>query len=165
MSDYGFDGFTKASFVPTIVDVDAPTVAELEAGVPLEGVLTADGLSISTDTATIDTSKLNSTGNSETIGRDSYTISVTYVRGDHTAATDVAEALVRGAQGYLVRRLNKVSSLAWAAADQVEVYPVICKRPNVAPSAPNTLQTASVGMGVTDATKVRGIDDPAVVAA
>ena len=165
MADYGFDGMIKVSFVPTIVDVDGPTVAELTAGVPLDGRLTADGLSISTDTATIDTSKLNSTANSETIGRDSYTVGVTYVRGSDTEATDVQDALVRGASGYLAVRRNKVSTLAWAAADEVELYPVICKRPNPANAAPNAQQTVEVGMSVTDGNKVRGIDDPAVVAA
>jgi hypothetical protein len=165
MADYGFDGMIKASFVPTVTNVDAPTVAELTAGVPLEGVLTADGLSVSSDTATIDTSKLNSTANSETIGRDSYTASVTYVRGSHTEATDVAEALVRGASGFLAIRRNKVSTLAFDAADEVELYPVVCHRPNPAAPAANALQTVEVGMSITDGNKVRGIDNPAVVAA
>ena len=165
MADYGFDGMIKVSFVPTIVSVDAPTSAELTAGVPLEGRLTADGLNIGSDTATIDTSKLNSTANSETIGRDSFTVSVTYVRGSDTEATDVQDALVRGAAGYLVVRRNKLSTLAFAAADEVEVYPVICKRPNPAAPAANALQTVEVGMSVTDGNKVRSIDNPAAVAA
>lgn len=165
MADYGFDGMIKVSFVPTVANVDSPTTAELNAGVPLEGRLTADGLQIGTDTASIDTSKLNSTANSETIGRDTFTVSVTYVRGDDADAEAVQTALVRGAAGYLAVRRNKVSTLAFAAADEVELYPVICKRPNPAAPAANALQTVTVGMSVTDGNKVRGVDDPAVIAA
>jgi hypothetical protein len=165
MADYGFDGMIKAGFVPAIANVDGPTVAELTAGVDLEGRLTADGLNISTDTATIDTSKLNSTANSETIGRDSHTVSVTYVRGSDTEATDVQDALVRGAAGYLVVRRNLVSTTAWAAAQEVEIYPVICHRPNPAAPSANALQSVEVGMSITDGNKVRGIDNPATVAA
>ena len=165
MADYGFDGMIKASFVPIVANVDAPTVAELTAGVPLEGRLTADGLQIGSDTASIDTSKLNSTANSETIGRDSYTVSVTYVRGSDPEAEAVQTGLVRGASGFLAVRRNKVSTLAFTAADEVELYPVICKRPNPTAPAANALQTVAVGMSVTDGNKVRGIDDPAVIAA
>lgn len=165
MADYGFDGFVKVSFVPAVADVDGPTVAELEAGVPLEGRLTADGLSISADTAGVDTSKLNSTATSERIGRDTFSVSVKYVRGDDTEATDVQEALIRGASGFLAVRRDKVSTLAWAAADNVELYPIQCKRPNPDVPAPNALQTVNVGMSVTDGNKVRSVDAPATVAA
>ena len=165
MADYGFDGMIKAAFVPTIASVDGPTVAELNAGVDLEGRLTADGLSISSETASIDTSKLNSTGNSEIIGRDTFSVSVTYVRGSDSAATEVQDALVRGASGYLVVRRNLVSTTAWTAAQEVEVYPVQVKRPSPNTPAANALQTVVVGMSVTDTNKVRAIDAPATVAA
>lgn len=167
MADLGFDGMIKVSFVPTLLSITAPKVTELTAGVPLEGRLTADGLAISTDTATIDTSKLNSTANSETIGRDSFTVGVTYVRGTDadTEAAAVQTALVRGASGYLVVRRDKVSTAVWAIADKVEVYPVICKRPNPATPGPDTLQTVEVGMSVTDGNKVRGVDNPATMVA
>jgi len=164
MADYGFDGMIWASFIPAVANVAAPTVTELSAGVELHDVLTADGLSISADTATVDTSKLSSTANSETIGRDSYTVSVTYVRGDHTEATDVAEALVRGASGYLAVRRNKLATVAVASADEVELYPIIWHRPNPATPAANALQTVEVGASVTDGNKVRGVDNPATVA-
>lgn len=165
MADYYNDGMIKVAFVPTITNVDAPTVAEITAGVDLEGRLTADGLNISGDTASVDTSKLNSSVNSETIGRDSYTVSLTYVRGSDSEATDVQDALVRGAAGYLVVRSNVVSTTAWTAAQEVEVYPVMCKRPIRNTPAPNSSQTVVVALAVTDGGKVRSIDNPGVVAA
>lgn len=164
MADYGFDGMIKASFVPTIVSVAAPTTSELNAGTALESQLTADGLSVSSDTASVDTSKLNSVANSETIGRDTYTLSVTYVRGSHTAATAIQTALVRGAAGYLVIRRDKLATVAWTTGDKVEVYPVICKTPNPSTPAANALQTCSVGLAVTDGTKVRDISNQGTVA-
>ena len=168
MADLGFDGMIKVSFVPTLTSA-APKVTELTAAgaVPLEGRLTADGLMISIDTASIDTSKLNSTANSETIGRDSYTVGVTYVRGDaaDTEATKVQDALIRGASGYLAVRRDKLSTAAWAVGDKVESYPVICKRPNPATPGPDTLQTVEVGMSVTNGNLVRGIDNPATAVA
>lgn len=164
MADYGFDGMIKVSFVPAISNVDAPTVAELTAGVALEGRLTADGLTVGGETASIDTSKLNSTANSETIGRDTFTVAVKYVRGDDTAATAVQAALVRGASGFLVVRRDKLSTVAFAAADEVDLYPVTWKRPVPDAPAANALQTVMVGASVTDGNKVRSIDAPAVVA-
>lgn len=162
--DYGFDGMIKVSFVPTLTTPTAPTVTAISAGTPLEGRLTPDGLSISVETASVDTSKLNSTANSETIGRDSYTVSVKYVRGDQTEATAVQTALVRGAAGYLVVRRDKLATVDWTVADKVEVYPVICARPNPDVPAPNALQAVTVPMRVTDGNLVRGVDNPATLA-
>lgn len=164
MADYGFDGMIKVAFVPTLTAPGAPTAAQLTAGTSLEGRLTPDGLSIGIETASVDTSKLNSTANSQTIGRDSYTLSVKYVRGDDTAATAVQTALVRGASGYLVVRRDKLATVAWAVADKVEVYPVIIGRANPDSPAPNALQTVNVPLMVTDGNLVRGVDNPATVA-
>lgn len=166
MADLGFDGNIKVSLVPTIANIAAPTVTELNAGISLEGRLTAEGLAIGSETADVDTSKLNSTANSGTIGRDTYTVAVTYVRGTtaDTEAQAVQTALVRGAAGILTVRRDKVSTAAWAAADKVELYPIICRRPNPAPPAPDALQSVEVGMAVTDGNKVRAIDNPATVA-
>ena len=168
MADLGFDGMIKVAFVPTLT-VGAVKVTELTANgvIPLEGRLTAEGLAISSETADIDTSKLNSTANSGTIGRDTYEVGVTYVRGDSadTEAQAVQTALVRGASGYLVVRRDKVSTAAWAVGDKVEHYPVICKRPNPAPPAPDSLQTVEVAMAVTDGNRVRGIDNPVTLVA
>lgn len=169
MADLGFDGMIKVSFVPAILSVAAPKVTELNAvgAIPLEGRLTAEGLTISSETADVDTSKLNSTANAGVIGRDTFTVGVTYVRGDSTdtEATKVQDGLIRGANGYLVVRRDKVSTVAWTIGDKVEVYAVQCRRPNPAPPAPDTLQSVEVGMAVTDGNKVRAIDNPATLVA
>ena len=162
--DFGFDGMLKVSFVTTLATPSAPTAAALTAGTPLESRLTADGLAIGIETASIDTSKLNSTANSQTIGRDSYTLSVKYVRGDQPEATAVQTALVRGAVGYLCVRRDKLSTVAWTVADKVEVYPIVVGRPSPDSPAANALQTVNVPLMVTDGNGVRGVDNPATVA-
>jgi hypothetical protein len=164
MADLGFDGMIKVSWVTTIANIGAPTVAELNAGVSLEGRLTADGLTISADTADVDTSKLNSTANSAKAGRRTFTLGVKYVRGDSadTAATAVETALVWGADGYLVVRRDIESSQAWAASQLVEVYPAECGEKNPDSPAPNAQQAVAVPMKNTAAP--RSLSNRATVA-
>jgi hypothetical protein len=135
MADYGFDGMIKVSFVPTIANLSAPTAVELNAGTPLEDVLTPDGLTISSDTASVDTSKLSSTFTASIVGRSSFTLGIKYVRGTDAKQTALETAMVRG---------DIVASTAWAAAQKVEVYPVQVGDVNPDSPAPNALQTVSI---------------------
>src|SRR3954470_10804397 len=107
MADLGFDGMVRVAFVPTLTSIAAPTVAQITAGVDLEGRLRPDGLATPSDTGRIDNSKLKSTFGTEIVGRRSFSgISVTYVRGPETdtEAGEVEDALVYRAVGYLVVR-------------------------------------------------------------
>jgi hypothetical protein len=163
MADYGFDGMIKVTFAPTVADLAAPKVSELQAGIDLECRLTPDGLTTTAETAEVDTSKLCSTSNSFVIGRDTYTVSVKYVRGDDEQAEAVQDALVRGARGFLVVRRDLLATVDWAAAQNVEVYPVQVRRPNPDSPAANALQGVMVPFSVTSQPK--GFGDNAVVAA
>ena len=163
MADLGFDGMVKVSFVDTLADIAAPSAAALTAGVSLEGRLTADGLTTGGETAEVDTSKLNSTSNSAVVGRRTFTVGVKYVRGDDEEAVEVEEALVYGARGFLCVRRDMASSVAWAASQKVEVYPVQVRQPNPDAPAANALQAVDVPMVVTSEPK--GYGDPATVAA
>jgi hypothetical protein len=144
MADYGFDGMIKVSFVPTIASLSAPTTVELSAGTPLEDVLTPDGLTISSDTANIDTSKLSSTFTANIIGRSSFTLGIKYVRGTDAKQTALETAMIKGANGYLVVRRDIVASTAWTAAQKVEIYPCQVGEANPDSPAPNALQTVSI---------------------
>ena len=163
MADYGFDGFIKASLVPAIADITAPTVAELNAGVSLECRLTPDGLTTSADTAEVDSSKLCSTSNSSIVGRRTFTAGVKYVRGDDEEAEAVQDALVYGARGFLVVRRDLSAKVDWAVGQKVEVYPVQVRQPNPDAPAANALQAVDVPMSITSEPK--GYGDPALVAA
>lgn len=165
MADLGFDGMIKVSWVEDIADISAPTVAELDAGVSLEGRLLPDGLTVSADTADVDNSKMNSTANSAIAGRRSFTLGVKYVRGDSadTEAAAVESALVYRANGNLVVRRDIVSTTGWAAAQKVEVYPAQCGEANPDAPGPDTLQAVEVPMKNT--AEPRAITNRATVAA
>lgn len=163
MADYGFDGMIKVSWVPTIAAIGAPTVSELNAGTSLEGRLVPDGLTISAETADVDTSKLNSTANSVKAGRRTFSLGVKYVRGDDAAATAVEAALIYGADGYLCVRRDVVSTTAWAAGQKVEVYPAECGEANPDAPAPNAQQAVEVPMKNT--AEPRSLTNRATVAA
>lgn len=146
MPDLGFDGMIKASWVTTIANIAAPTVAELNAGVSLEGVLVPDGLTISVKTGEVDNSKMNSIANTVIVGRGTWDVTVKYIRGDaaNTAAVAVETAFAPKANGYLVVRRDIVATTAWAVAQKVEVYPGQIAYAN--PDAPkaDTLQAVEV---------------------
>lgn len=149
MPDLSFDGMMRVAFVPVIANIAAPTAVELNAGTDLTPRLTPDGLAISTETATIDATKMNSTSNSVRAGRRSFTVSVTYTRGTAAPELAIETALVYRAVGYLVVRRDIVYTTAWAAAQKVEVYPIEIGEPNPASPGPDTLQNVEVPMYVT----------------
>lgn len=162
MADYGFDGMIKVSWVPTIANIGAPTLAELAAGVDMECRLTPDGLTTGAETAEVDSSKLCSTSNSAVVGRRTFTVGVKYVRGDDEEAQAVEEALVYGARGFLTVRRDLSATVDYAAAQKIEVYPAQVRQPNPDAPAANALQAVDVPMVVTK--EPRGYGDPAVIA-
>lgn len=112
-------GTIKVSFVPTIADTAAPTVAEITAGTALEGFLSRDGLDTPQDGSTIDLADAGSTYNKT--GAGSYggqPVSLKCFRDD---TTDTAwDTLPRETTGYLV--VARFGSLA--ATETVEVWPI-----------------------------------------
>lgn len=162
-ADMLVDGMVKASFVPTVADLAAPTVAELTAGTSLEPRLTPDGLGITFDDSMIDNSSLNSSYSTEAIGRSKVAITLKY-KAQEVGSTDaVKTALSYLSEGFLVVRRGVLASTAFTTGDKVEVYPAQCGRPNPSSPAPNTIQTVTVKLGSTGAPK--GFGDEAVVAA
>ena len=163
IADMLLDGNLKVSWVPTINNLAAPTVAELTAGISLEERLTPDGLNISFDTAMIANSALNSTYDTEQVGRSKVTTTLKYKAGAAGATDTVRDTLIFRAVGFLVVRRGVDSATNWTAAQKVEVYPSQCGRPNPDVPAPNSIQTVTVQLGSTGTP--RGFDNPAVVAA
>lgn len=136
MADIVVDGFTRVAYVPTIANIAAPTTTELNAGILLQSVMTPDGLTgFEATTADVDNSALNSTFNTVTIGRDSFSgTKLTFKKqatGDTTYTT-----LTRGTAGYIVVRRYIDNATAWTTAQVVEVFPVIFGQTrNLAPTA------------------------------
>jgi hypothetical protein len=126
MADSNADGRTKVYQVPSIANIAAPTVAELNAGVAVDGLMTPDGLvGFEPDTGDVDTSKLNSTFSTTAAGRASF--SGTLLRLIKQTGTDtVYNTLVNQFTTNIVVRRDVTAGTAWTTGDKVEVYPVQC---------------------------------------
>ena len=146
------DGNYLVSWVDTIADPAAPTTTELEAGIALECQLTPDGLGREASDETIDTSRLCSVFTTMQMGRTSFDVSLTLVRldtSDGTTTDDAYDTLKKGKHGVLVIRDNAPADQAFAASDEVEVYPVQCGTRSKATPAANELQTFTLPLTVT----------------
>jgi hypothetical protein len=155
MADIYNDGNTRVSFVASIANINAPTVAELNAGIQLQSLITADGLvGFEASTAEVDTTSLASTFDTKGIGRDAF--SGTMLRLKKQSGTDVAyTTLQRGTTGHIVIRRDVTETTAWAAAQAVEVYPIVCGRErNLAPEA-NSVRKYEVPTMITSAPSLR----------
>lgn len=147
MSAYVHEGMTKVSWVPTITDVSAPTVAQLTAGTDITELLTKDGLNISLSQNFVDNTSLAETFDSQLVGSWGGTASLTIKRDN---ATDTAwDLFTYGETGYLVVRRGEDYAGAFAAADKVEVYPAQAGEPVPNATAANAQATATVGMAIT----------------
>lgn len=155
MADIVVDGFTRVAYVPTIANIAAPTTTELNAGILLQSVMTPDGLTgFEPTTADVDNSALNSTFDTKTIGRDSFSgTKLTFKKqatGDTTYTT-----LTRGTAGYIVVRRYIDNATAWTTAQVIEVYPVIFGQTrNLAPTA-NSVTKWEVDTKITTTPNIR----------
>ena len=138
------DGKTRVAWVSTIANINAPTAAELTAGMDITTRITPDGLKVDPTTAGVDTGSLASTYDTEEVGRTKYDNELTLKRGT-TGPEDLAySTLVYGARGYLVVRRALAYTTAWTAGQQVEVYPTVCgERMNKASAANEVLKYTS----------------------
>ena len=156
MADIVVDGFTRVYFVSAIANQAAPTTTELNAGISLASVMTPDGLTgFEPTTADVDNSALNSTFDTKTIGRDSF--SGTKLIFKKQSGTDtVYNTLTRGTTGFIVVRRYLAESTAWASTQVIEVYPVIFGQTrNLAPTA-NTVTKWEVDTKITTSPTIRG---------
>lgn len=142
MADIVGDGMIRVSWVTTISNTSAPTVAELNAGVALEGFLTPDGWSVATAEASVDNSALNSTDDTNLPGRRSDDIEATFKHQGDSAAPYTTFASKPA--GYLVERTSVASTTAWAASQKVRVFPVTAGNRNKLPRTPNEVEKFSV---------------------
>jgi hypothetical protein len=156
VADIVVDGFTRVAFVTAIANQAAPTTTELNAGILLQSVMTPDGLTgFEPSTADVDNSALNSTFDTKTIGRDSF--SGTKLIFKKQSGTDtVYNTLTRGTSGFIVVRRYLDNNTAWASTQVVEVYPVIFGQTrNLAPVA-NSVTKWEVDTKITLSPTIRG---------
>lgn len=149
MADIVADGKTRVAWVPAIANIAAPTTAELNAGLLLQSLLTADGLGgFQPDTAKVDTSSLASTFNTARNGRTSFDSPMLTLKRQDTGDTAYT-TLIRGATGYIVVRSSILESTAWASTQVVRVYPVECGEVQHVDLEENALERYQVPLTIT----------------
>lgn len=119
MSDRTVDGNTTVWWVTTLSSTTSPTATQIAAGVNLTGYITKDGLDVSPDQDTIDTTALNSLTETEDLGMAKVDMALTMKR----QSTDTAwTTFASNPYGYLVIRRGVANSTAATAAQKCEVY-------------------------------------------
>jgi hypothetical protein len=164
MADIAADGKTRAYWVTSISNQNAPTTTELNAGIDLTGTLTADGLmGLKPDTADVDTSSLASTFSSAVNGRTSFS-GVTLRLKKQSGTDTIFTTLVKDTAGFLVVRRSVAQATAWASAQAVEVYPALCEEVARLDPEPNTVERYEIGLKITAGTAGTGPSLRAAVA-
>jgi len=155
MADITSDGKTRAYWVTSISNINAPTTTELNAGMDLTSTLTADGLAgLNPATADVDTSSLASTFTTNVNGRTSF--SNTELTLKRQSGTDtIFTTLVRDTAGYLVVRRSVAQATAWASSQAIEVYPALCEEISRMDPAPNTVERYKIGLKITSSPALR----------
>lgn len=155
MADIVADGRTRVSWVPTIANIAAPTTTELNAGMLLQTLLTADGLAgFQPETAKVDTSSLASTFNTARNGRTSFDSPMLTLKKQDTGDTAYT-TLIRDAVGYIVVRTSLTEGTAWASAQPVRVYPVQCGEVQHVDVEENSLERYQVPLTITSTPNLR----------
>lgn len=147
MADLLADGTTKVSFVSTIANIAAPTVAELNAGTALETIITPDGLDIEPTTSPVDTGSLASTVDTEAAGRRKFAVAATMKR--QTPTDTPVNLFPYQTIGYVVVRDNLAAATAWTIGQKVQVYPVQAGEPKRIKAAANEVKKLMVTFFVT----------------
>lgn len=155
MADVVADGKTRVAWVPTIANIAAPTTTELNAGMLLQTLLTADGLGgFQPETAKVDTSSLASTFNTARNGRTSFDAPMLTLKKQDSADTAYT-TLIRNATGYIVIRSSIAETTAWASAQAIRVYPVECGEVQHMDVEENSLERYQVPLTITSQPNLR----------
>lgn len=149
MSDLISDGKTRVAWVTSIANINAPTVAELNAGADYTQRITPDGLKVEPSTASVDTGSLASTFDTSTVGRIGFENEITFKRGDTGPDDAPFTTLKYGVSGYLVVRRSVAYTTAWTIGQKAEVYPITCGEPKHIPPAANEVAKFASSMMVT----------------
>lgn len=114
--------------VLTAMAGDAPTVAEITAGVDISCYLTADGFNFAQEQATISDDRLCSNETFALPGRKSFTLTLTGIDNTNSPLEDqyneFVETLAEGSQRYIVYRWGIPYEDAYATGQTVRVIPI-----------------------------------------
>lgn len=139
MADVISDGMTRVYWVPSIANIAAPTVAELDAGIALTSLITDDGMEgWEAESARVPNTSLASTTDTERIGRDKLANPMLRFKAQSGSDT-VKTTLTRTTLGYIAIRRLLAETTAWTAAQNAQITPVECGRRKDLKPEPNTM--------------------------
>ena len=149
MADIPGDGKLRVDWVPAIANKNAPTLAELNAGIRVSQWMTADGaVGFRPETADVPTSGAEDTFDTATNGRRSY--SGTLLRFKKQSGSDVVyTTMTPDTAGFIVRRKSMAAATAYASGQPVQVYPVICGETAWMDDEPNTVERFEIPLKMT----------------
>lgn len=142
-------GVTKYAWVPTIGDVNAPTVTELTAGKDISQYVVTSTTVGPAASDTVNERAITDTANVvvPTIGNYEGNLVLFRDYANGTPSTDDALTTFKsGDVGYLVRRVGKAYDVAFAASDQVEVYKFMVDQPQVQGGTGEGYLKATIGL-------------------
>jgi hypothetical protein len=129
------DARRKLVYVPTLINFHAPLVSELSGSgvLDLSCLVTAADFSLgATGEDSVNDPALCAEGNDASPGRVTYEAGMNFFRWTTTAEDKAWTTFTaKGIGGYLVQRIGKRFDIAFAAADQVQVYQVITGTPMI----------------------------------
>lgn len=149
MADIPGDGKTRTDWVPAIANKNAPTVSEMNAGIRVSQWMTADGLAgFRPDTADVPVSGIEDTFDTNTNGRRSF--SGTMLRFKKQTGSDtVYTTMTPDTTGFIVIRRSLPAATAYASAQPVQVFPVICGETAWLDPEPNTVERFEIPLKMT----------------
>jgi hypothetical protein len=126
MPDIIGDGKERWDWVPSIANINAPTAAELNAGIRLSQWMTKDGATgWSPETADAPTSSIESTFDTNVNGRRSF--NSPRLRFKKQSGSDSAyTTLLPDVTGFVTRRKSLAAATAFASTQPLQVFPVMC---------------------------------------
>lgn len=126
MADIIGDGKERWDWVPAISNINAPTTTELNAGIRISQWMTKDGATgWAAETADAPTSSIESTFDTAVNGRRTFGgPKLTFKKQSGTDT--VYSTLTPDATGYVTRRHSLAAATAFASAQPLEVFPVMC---------------------------------------
>ncbi|MFI6813772.1 hypothetical protein ACIBG7_15230 [Nonomuraea sp. NPDC050328] len=120
------DGMVKVTVCLTLSSISSPPAAELNAGIDIQMLLTKEGLGVTPEQASVDTTALGSRSETERGGTAKHPTELTYKRKKLEADDIAFNTLTPKTDIILAVRRNKDHELAWAAGDPAEIYPLEC---------------------------------------
>jgi hypothetical protein len=141
-----YEGQVKVRWVTTISNIQAPTVAEINAGTDLSPFVTKDGVRVPTNQNMVDTGDINTVFDSQEPGSWGGPLGLTLKR---TAADTAWNLFAHSLTGFVVISWDNWTNGTVSAGDKVQVYPAKSHHPVMTPPAANEVQRFTVELGVT----------------